>query len=94
LPAVISTSHIFVNMVRKRSIYLKCFGEHVRKLRKKKKLAQVDLASIMDKDRQSIQRVEAGNINPSILYLIELAEGLQMPLRDLVDFRLPDKRRR
>ena len=76
-------------MAMKRNTYLKHFGEHLRKLREKKNITQFELASIIGKDRQSIQRVEAGNINPTIYYLQEVADGLQIPLKDIVDFKIP-----
>ena len=81
-------------MAAKRDTYLKHFGEHLRELRERKKLTQFDLASIINKDRQSIQRVESGNVNPTIYYLQEIAEGLQIPLKEIVDFKIPEKKRK
>jgi putative transcriptional regulator len=79
---------------KKRQVTLKLFGARVKALRAKKNMAQADLARIMDKDRQSVQRVEGGNINPSIIYLSELADGLKIPLSELMDFRMPRKKRK
>ena len=59
---------------------------HVRKLREAKGLTQAALSGRMDKDLQSLQRVERGAINPSIFYLYELAEALEMSLSELLDF--------
>jgi transcriptional regulator with XRE-family HTH domain len=64
----------------------------LRKIRERKKITQFDLASIIDKDRQSIQRVEAGNINPTIFYLYELSEGLQIPLKEITNFNFPKEK--
>jgi putative transcriptional regulator len=73
-------------LATKKEKYLKRLGEHIKEIREKKKLTQFDLSSSINKDRQSIQRLEAGNVNPTIYYLIELAEGLEVPVKKLVDF--------
>ena len=36
--------------------------------------------------KESLQRVESGNVNPSLFYLLELAEGLNIKLPELLDF--------
>ncbi len=60
-------------------------GKRVKYLRTDRGLTQVDLASRVNKDQQSIQRFEAGRINPSYLYLWDIAKGLDITLSDLVD---------
>lgn len=65
---------------------LKKLGLKVRDIRKAKGITQADLAYSIDKDQSSIQRLEKGRINPSFYYLHEVAEGLGVPLKDLVDF--------
>jgi putative transcriptional regulator len=79
----------------KKDIFLRQFGEHIRSMRLKKNLTQFDVASAVGKDRQSIQRLEAGKINPTVFYLFELAEGLQVDFKDLTDFKfiVPKKKR-
>lgn len=42
----------------------------------------------INKDRQSLQRIESGNSNPTIFYLLELAEGLDVELKEIVDFKI------
>lgn len=66
--------------------FLKKLGAHVRSLREAKGLTQAALSNRMDKDLQSLQRVERGVINPSIFYLCELAEALEIDISELVDF--------
>ena len=65
---------------------LKELGKRVEKIRKEKGLSQAQLANMIDKDQQSIQRLEAGNINPSYYYLHEVARGLGVSLIELLDF--------
>ena len=58
-------------------------GARIRQLRKEKGLSQVELAHSLGKDQQSIQRLEAGRINPSYYYLYEIANGLKIDLEEL-----------
>jgi putative transcriptional regulator len=41
------------------------------------------LANSIGKDQQSIQRLEAGKINPSFYYLFEISKGLEIELDEL-----------
>ena len=65
---------------------LKKLGDNIRSIRIAKGLTQVELASIVNKDQQSIQRLEKGNINPSFYYLYEISQGLEIDLKDLIEF--------
>lgn len=58
-------------------------GDAIRKLREQKDLSQTQLAYNIEKDQQSIQRLEKGNINPSYLYLLEVCIGLEITLAEL-----------
>ncbi len=80
-------------MAAKKEIFLKQFGEHVKQVRLKKGFTQFDLACLINKDRQSIQRLESGNINPTIYYLQELADGLDIDLKTLVNFEFTPKKK-
>ena len=71
--------------IKKQNIQ-KTFGKHLKKLRQSKGLTQLDLSCRINKDQQSLQRVESGNVNPSLFYLLELAEGLNIKLPELLDF--------
>ena len=48
------------------------------KLRSEKNWNQSDLARACFKDRQSVERLENGKINPSIFYLKEIADALEI----------------
>lgn len=67
-----------------KEILLKKLGERIREIRKDKGMSQEQLAHIIGKDQQSIQRLESGNINPSFYYLNQIAEGLAVNLRDIL----------
>ncbi len=66
---------------------LKKLGKNVIKIRTKKGWSQSELAWNCGKDRQSIERLENGKINPSIFYLKQIAEGLEITLSELLDFK-------
>lgn len=63
---------------------LKKLGDKVRQLREKKGLSQTELAHDIGKDQPSINRLEKGNINPSYLYLLEVCEGLEISISELL----------
>lgn len=60
-------------------------GERIIRLRSTRNWSQADLARATSKDRQSIERVENGKVNPSVYYLYEVAQALQVPLSALFE---------
>lgn len=66
--------------------FIKALGNHLRTLRKERNLTQTELASIIGKDRQSYQRLELGNTNPTVGYLLDVAQGLKVSFQDLFTF--------
>lgn len=69
----------------KKEQLLKKLGKRIQEIRKEKGITQVELANSINKDQQSIQRLEAGGVNPSIFYLLEVAKGLDTKLEKLID---------
>ncbi|MBC8054891.1 MAG: helix-turn-helix transcriptional regulator [Sphingobacteriaceae bacterium] len=67
-----------------KEVLLKKLGARIREIRKEKGMSQAELANTIGKDQQSIQRLEAGNINPSFYYLYEISQGLKTELRELI----------
>ena len=70
----------------RKDIFLKKLGENIARLREKAGLSQTELALRCDKDRQSLNRLEKGRINPSAFYLLEIATELQVPVKELFNF--------
>lgn len=64
---------------------LRIIGGKFRKARIEKGLSQTYLANKIGKDQPSINRLERGKINPSYLYLLEVCEGLDISLQELID---------
>lgn len=66
------------------------FGERVRQLRKEKKMTQLDLSIASDIDRRTIQRIENGTGNPTFEIMVGLALGLQILIKELMDFEIQE----
>lgn len=66
--------------------FLKKLGKNIARLREEAGISQTDLALRCDKDKQSLNRLEKGRINPSAYYLSEIATELKVPLSELFVF--------
>lgn len=69
-----------------RDILKKKIGQRIVELREKKGWNQSDLARACNKDRQSIEKLENGKVNPTLYTLLEIAIALDISLSKLVDF--------
>ena len=67
------------------NIKLVKLGLKIRELRQERSLSQTDLAFKIGKDQPSINRLEKGKINPSVLYLLEISAGLEIPLSQILE---------
>ena len=65
---------------------LKRLGAGIKELRNAKGLSQAKLGLLILKDQQSIHKVEAGEFNPTYIYLLALAKGLEISISELLDF--------
>ncbi|AOC94098.1 MULTISPECIES: helix-turn-helix domain-containing protein [Flavobacterium] len=65
---------------------LKRLGARIKELRNAKGLSQAKLGLLILKDQQSIHKVEAGEFNPTYIYLLALAKGLEISISELLDF--------
>jgi putative transcriptional regulator len=68
---------------------LTALGLKVKALREAKGMTLEALGEIINKERQSISRLEKGNVNPSYLYLLDICRGLGIDLAELIE-GLPD----
>lgn len=59
-------------------------GELIRTTRLKKEISQAELAARIGKDDTSISRLENGKVNPTYTYLLQIAQGLEMSISDLL----------
>jgi putative transcriptional regulator len=64
--------------------YLIALGAKIKRIREKQNLTQVDLAAKLNKDQQTIQRIEKGRTNITIYNLHELADALEIDVRKII----------
>lgn len=64
----------------------KKIGQQIVELRTQKDWSQSDLARACEKDRQAIEKLENGKVNPTIYSLLEISKALGISLKKLVDF--------
>jgi putative transcriptional regulator len=65
--------------------FKKLIGQRIISLREKKGWTQADLARAMGKDRQAIEKIENGKVNPTAYSLYEVAKALEVGLGELMD---------
>jgi putative transcriptional regulator len=61
-------------------------GKQIAKLRKQKKISQVDFAYMLDKEKQNLNRIEKGKTNPTVWTLNQIAKLLEVPIQKLFDW--------
>lgn len=61
-------------------------GKRIKEIRISKGLSQAKLGIRIFKDQQSIHKVEAGEFNPTYIYLLEICEGLEISIEELLSF--------
>ncbi|NAS29737.1 helix-turn-helix domain-containing protein [Flavobacteriaceae bacterium R38] len=61
-------------------------GQRIVELRSQKGWSQSDLARASNKDRQAIEKLENGKVNPTIYSLLEISKALGVSLKKLFDF--------
>jgi transcriptional regulator with XRE-family HTH domain len=62
----------------------KKIGQRIIDLRTKKGWSQSDLARAVEKDRQAIEKLENGKVNPTLYSLLEISKALEVSLSELV----------
>jgi len=69
--------------------WLIAFGVHLRRLRERNKMSLQNLADEADISKITIYRIENAKLNPTLGTLISLAQGLNISLKELTDFKVP-----
>lgn len=65
----------------------KKIGQQIIKLRLEKGWSQSDLARACIKDRQAVEKIENGKVNPTLFTLLEIANALEISLSKLLEFQ-------
>ncbi|MFW5699760.1 MAG: helix-turn-helix domain-containing protein [Bacteroidota bacterium] len=74
----------------KYDLYIRKLGEHIRQLREEKGFTQEAFAAKINRDRQSYQRIELGKTNPTMHYLLDIAEGFNISFKELFNFSVEE----
>lgn len=62
------------------------FGKHLEKVRKSKEMSLRDVASMCSLDNSNISKMEKGKLNITLATIIELAKGLGVHPKELLDY--------
>jgi transcriptional regulator with XRE-family HTH domain len=73
-----------LNVILKFDAFLNDLGKRIKRFRIEKKLTQSGLASLIDVDIRTIQRIEKGEMNLSIKLLLGLSAVLEKPVSLLI----------
>lgn len=63
-------------------------GQRIIDIREKKGWSQADLARACSKDRQAIEKLENGKVNPTLYSLYEIAKALDVSFSSLLDIKI------
>ncbi len=66
--------------------FLEALGNRIKQIRKEKGLTQMQLAVRINNHDEQIGRIERAEVNVSASMLYQIARGLEVELKDLVDF--------
>lgn len=66
--------------------FLKRLGAHLKKKRIEKKLSLLKFAQLLEIEKPNLARIERGGNNLTIMNLKKMADALEVPLKDLLDF--------
>lgn len=70
---------------KKDQLQLHALGKRVKQLREERGLSLKTLAHTIGKDPQSVHRLEQGGVNPGYLYLLDICEGLEIDIHELLE---------
>jgi transcriptional regulator with XRE-family HTH domain len=68
---------------------IQAFGRHLRALREGRGWSQQELADVANITKKTVYRIETAQTAPTLDVLLCLAEGLEVSLRDLMNFAIP-----
>jgi putative transcriptional regulator len=71
--------------IRKQNDKLDALGLKLKAIRLSKGLTLKELGFKIDKEPQSISRLETGSINPTYLFLVAICEGLEIEINQLFE---------
>ncbi len=63
---------------------LKTIGNNIRKFRNERKISQQELADVTNIAKSTVQRIESGKLNPTIIMLNNISLSLDIKLDELI----------
>jgi transcriptional regulator with XRE-family HTH domain len=72
---------------------LNLFGKHLAVLRRQKNITQDELSFDADIDIGTLSKLERGLLNISIYNAYKIAKALNIPYKELFDFKLPAQKK-
>jgi transcriptional regulator with XRE-family HTH domain len=72
---------------RRNDLFLKAFGQHLKKTRKKLNFSQERLAYEAEIELRLIGGIERGEFNTGLSVLVQIAETLDIEIKELFDFK-------
>ena len=63
---------------------LKAIGNNIRKFRNERKISQQELADVTNIAKSTVQRIESGKLNPTIVMLNKISISLDIDLIELI----------
>lgn len=67
--------------------FQKALGQRIKQLREDKNITQTELAYRCEIERSNMNRIEAGNTNPSSFLIYTIAQKLEIELPELYNFK-------
>ena len=74
--------------------FLKALGDRIRELRLSNDLTQEDLGFAIGNSGKQIGRIERGENNVSSCMLLQISKALGISLKELFDFKIPEKKKK
>lgn len=67
--------------------FQKALGQRIKQLREDKNITQTELGNLCDIERTNMNRIEAGNTNPTSYTLYRIAQKLEVDLPELFELK-------
>lgn len=68
-------------------VLLEQFGTHIRSIRVSKKLTYRKMATQCNIDFSNLRKIEQGKLNVTLITILELAKGLDVPASELLNYQ-------
>jgi transcriptional regulator with XRE-family HTH domain len=68
---------------KQKELFLKQFGDHLKKLRMEKGISGAELSRMLFMDKPNLTRLEKGRVNPSLYILKQISEALNISLDEM-----------